>query len=82
MYDSEIWACSLSKKASDDGLFDFSQIFKSFYSEKLHINFGKYNLEVYKTSSNFAVFQNLGDIPFKLAHAPIILILPSLGPSL
>ena len=64
MYGSEIWACSLSKKATNDDLFDFSRIYQSFYSEKLHIHFGKYILGVHKRSSNFAgffFFQNLGD---------------------
>ena len=48
LYGSEIWLCSLSKKATIHDLFDYSKISKSFNSEKLHIHFCKYILGVHK----------------------------------
>ena len=66
LYGSEIWACSLPKKASIEDLFDFSKITRSFYSEKLHIHFCKYILGVHKRSSNFAVFSELAHYPIQI----------------
>ena len=66
LYGSEIWACSLPKKASIEDLFDFSKITRSFYSEKLHIHFCKYILGVHKRSSNFAVFSELARYPIQI----------------
>ena len=48
LYGSEIWLCSLSKKATIHDLLDNSKISKSFNSEKLHIHFCKYILGVHK----------------------------------
>ena len=59
LYESEIWLCSLSKKATMQDLFDYSKISKSFNSEKLHIHFCKYILGVHKKSSNFAITSEL-----------------------
>ena len=59
LYGSEIWLCSLPKKATIHDLFDYSKISKSFNSEKLHIHFCKYILGVHKKSSNFAITSEL-----------------------
>lgn len=66
LYGSEIWACTLSKKATVNDLFDHSKISKSFYSEKLHIHFCKYILGVHRKSSNFAVTSELARFPIQV----------------
>ena len=66
LYSSEIWTCSLSKKATIHDFFDFSKISKTFHSEKLHIHFCKYILGVHKKSSNFAVASELARYPIQV----------------
>ena len=66
LYCSEIWGCYLPKSTDFNFMFDYSRLSSVLPCDKLHIHFCKYILGANKTSTNFAILNELGRIPFAL----------------